>query len=153
MVERISSKRKHESLSVFKNHSDYFCSVTQLCPTLQPHGLQHARLPCPSPSPGTCSNWCPLSWWCHATISSSVILFASRLQSLPLLGSFPLSWLFVSGGPNIGASASSSVLSVNIQGWFHFRLTGWIFLLSKGLSRVFSNTPVQKHQSFRSQPS
>ena len=149
MVERISSKRKHEILSAFKNHSDYCCSVTQSCPTLQPHGLQHARLPCPSPSPRACSNWCPLSWWCHPTISSSVIPFASHLQSLPSSGSFPMSWLFMSGGQSIGASASTSVLSMNIQGWFYFRLTGWIFLQSKGLSRVFSNTTVQKASILR----
>ena len=149
MVERISSKRKHEILSAFKNHSDYCCSVTQSCPTLQPHGLQHARLPCPSPSPRACSNWFPLSWWCHPTISSSVIPFPSHLQSLPSSGSFPMSWLFMSGGQSIGASASTLVLPMNIQGWFHFGLTGWIFLQSKGLSRIFSNTTVQKASILR----
>ena len=113
--------------------------------SLQHHGLQHARLPCPSPSPGACSNSCPLSQWCHPTISSSVIPFSSCLQSFPVSGSFPMSWLFPSGRQSIGASASASVLPMNIQGWFLLGLTGLISLQSKGLSRVF-NTTVQKHQ-------
>ena len=94
--------------------------------SLWPPGLQHARLPCPSPSPGVYSNSCPLSWWCHPTISSSVVPFTSHLQSFPASGSFPLSWLFASGGQRIGASASASVLPVNIQGWFPLGCTGWI---------------------------
>ena len=122
------------------------CSV--MSDSLQPHGLQHARLPCPSSSPGACSNSCPLSQWCHPTISSSVIPFASCLQSFPASGSFPMSWLFALGGQSIGASASASVLPMNIQDWFSLGLTGWISLQSKGLSRVFSNTTVQKHQFF-----
>ena len=114
------------------------CSVTKLCPTLQPHGLQHARLPCPSPSPGACSNSCPLSQWCHPTISSSVVPFSSCLQSFPASGSFPMSWLFASGGQSIGALASASVLPVNIPDWFPLGLTGLISLLSKGPSDINS---------------
>ena len=103
------------------------------------HGLQHARLPCPSPSPEACSNLCPLSWWCHPTISSSVIPFFSCLQSFPASGAFQMSQLFTSGGQNIGVSASTSVLPMNIQGWSPLGWTGWIALQSKRLSRVFSN--------------
>ena len=116
---------------------------------LWPHGLQHARLPCPSPDPRVYSNSCPLSQWCHPTISSSVIPFSSCLQSFPASGSFPVSqkaWFFASGGQSIGASASASVLPMNIQDWFPLGLTGLISLQSKGPSRVFSNTTVQKHQ-------
>ena len=123
-------------------------SVIQLCPTLWPHELQHARPPCPIPTPKACSNSCPSCWWCHPTISSSVIPFSSCLQSFPALGSFPMSQFFTSGGQSIGASASGSVLPMNIQDWFPLGWTGWISLLSKGLSRVFSNTTVQKHQFF-----
>ena len=114
--------------------------------SLRPHGLQHARLPCPSPTPGVCSNSSPLSRWCHPTTSSSVIPFSSCLQSFPASGSFP-SRFFVAGGQRIGASALASVLPENIQGWFHLGMTGLTSLPSKGLSRVFSNTTVQKHQS------
>ena len=113
--------------------------------SLRPHGLQHTRLPCPSPTPGACSNSCPLSWGCHPTISSSVISFSSPLQSFPALGSFPMSQ-FVSGGQSIRASASASDLPMNIQDWFPLWWTGLIYLQSKGLARVFSNTTVQKHQ-------
>ena len=120
-------------------------SVTQLCPTLCLYGLWHARLPCQSPSSEVCSNSYPLNQWCHPTISSSVIPFFSCLQSFPASGSCPMSRLFTSGGQIIGASASASVLPMNIQGWFPLGLTGFISLLSKGLSRVFSNTTVQKH--------
>ena len=112
--------------------------------SLRPHGLQHARLPCPSLSPGVSSNSCPLSRWYHPTISSSVIPFSSWLQCFPASGSFPISQLFASGGPSIGASGSSSVLPMNIQDWFPLGLTGLITLLSKGLSRVFSSTTVRK---------
>ena len=111
------------------------------------------RLSCPSPSPGACSKSCPLSWWCHPTISSSVIPFSSHLQSLPASGSFPTSQLFASGGQSIGASASASVLPMNIQGWFPLGVIGLISLQSKGLSRVFSNSTVQKHQFFSTQAS
>ena len=164
----------------------FSCSVVSN--SLRPHGLQHSRLPCPSPSPRAGSNLRPLSWWCHPTISSSVVPFFSCLQSFPELGSFLMSQLFTSGGQIIGASASSSPgegngnplqypclenlmdtgawwaagckesgmteqltasasgLLMNIQGWFPLGLTDLISLLSKGLSRVFSNTTVQKHQ-------
>ena len=125
-----------------------FSSVTQLCPTLwDPMDCSTARLPCPSPTPGGYSNSCSSSWWCHPTILSSVVPFC--LQSCPASGSFPMSQLFSSGGQSIGASASASVLPVNIQDWLGW--TGWIFLLSKGLSRVFSNTTVQKHQFISTQ--
>ena len=128
-----------------------FSSVAQSCPTLWPHGLQHARPPCPSPTRGVYSNSCPSSRWCHPTISSSVVPFSSCLQSFPASGSFPMSQLFISGGQRIGVSASASVLPVNIQDWFPLGWTGWISLQSKGLSRVFSNTIVQKHQFFSTQ--
>ena len=128
-----------------------FCSVTQSYLTLQPHGLQQARLPCPSPSPGACSNSCPLSWLCHPAISSYVIPFSSCLQSFPAFGSFPMSQLFPSDGQIIGASVSASVLTVNIQDWFTLGLTGLISLQLKRLSRVFSNTTVQIHQFFGTQ--
>ena len=105
----------------------------------RPHGLQHARLPCPSPTPRACSNSRPLSRWCHPTMLSSVVPFSCCLQSLPASGSFPMSQLFVSGGQSIGVSASASVLPMNIQDWVPLRWTGWI-LQSKGLSWVFSNT-------------
>ena len=110
--------------------------------SLQLYGLKHARLLCSSLSPGVCSNSCPLSQWCHPTISSSVIPFFSCPQSFPESGSFPMSQLFASGDQNIGASASASVLPMNIQGWFPFGLTAFISLLSKGLSGVFFNTTV-----------
>jgi len=112
------------------------------------HGLQHIRAPCPSPTPRACSNSCPSSWWCHPTISSSVVPFSSRLQSFPASGSFQMSQLFTSGGQNIGVSASASVLPMNNQDWFPLGLTGLISLQFKGLSRVLSNTTVQKHQFF-----
>ena len=115
--------------------------------SLWPHGLQHARLPCPSPTPGACSNSCTLSQWCHPTISSSVIPLSSRLQSFPASGSFQMSQFFTSGGQSIGVSASASVLPMNIHDWFPLGLIAWMSLQSKGLSRVFSNTTVQKHQS------
>ena len=119
--------------------------------SLWPHGLQHTRLPCPSPTPRIYPNSCPLSRWCHPTISSSIIPFSSCSQSFPASGSFPMSQFFTSGGQSIGASASASVLPMNIQDWFPLGWTGWISLLSKGLSRVFSNTTVQKHQFFSAQ--
>ena len=119
--------------------------------SLQHHGLQHARLPCPSPTPRVYSNSCSLSQWCHPTISSSVIPFSSRLQSFPASGSFPVSQFFTSGRQSIGVSASASVLPMNIQDSFYLWWTGWISLQSKGLSRVFSNTTVQKHQFFSAQ--
>ena len=125
------------------------CSVVS--DSLRPHGLQHVRPPCPSPTPGACSNSCPLSRWCHQAISSSVVPFSSHLQSFPASGSFPMSQLFTSGGQSIGVSASASVLPMNTQDWSPLGWIGWIFLQSKGLSRVFSNTTVQKHQFFGTQ--
>ena len=119
--------------------------------SLQPHGLQHTRLPCPALSPGVCSNSCPLSRWCHPTILSSVVPFFSRPPSFPASGSFLMSQIFTSHGQSIGASAS--VLPVNIQGWFPLGLTGLISLLSERLPRVFSSTTVWKHQFFSAQPS
>ena len=128
-------------------------SCSDISDSMRLRGLQHARLPCPSLSPEVCSNSCPLSWWCHPTISSSVFPFFSCPQSLQASGSFPMSWLFPSGGQSIGASASSSVLPTNIQDWFPLGLTGLISLLAKWLSRVFSSITVQKHQFFSTQPS
>ena len=115
---------------------------------LWPHRLQHTRPPCPSPTPGVYPNSCPLSQWCHPTISSSVVSFFSRLQSFPASGSFPMSQLFTSGGQNIGASVSASVLPMNIQGWFPLGLTSLISLKSKGFSKVSSSTTIWKHQFF-----
>ena len=129
-----------------------FSSVAQLCPTLcKPHESQHARPPCPSPAPGVYSNSCPLRQWCHPAISSSVVPFSSGPQSLPASGSFPTNQLFPWGGQSIGVSTSASVLPMNTQDWFPLGWTGWISLLSKGLSRLFSNTTVQKHQFFSTQ--
>ena len=130
-----------------------FSSVAQWCPALCDPMYCSTSLPCPSPTPGVCSNSCPLSHWCHPTISSSIILFSSFPQSFPASGSFPVSRLFASGGQIIGVSPSVSVLPMNIQDWFPLVLTDLISLLSKGLSRVFSNTMVQKHQFFDAQPS
>ena len=121
--------------------------------SLWSHELQHARPPCPSPTPGVYPNSCPLSQWCHPIISSSVTHFFSCLQSFPASGSFPMSKFFISGGQRIGVSASTSVLPMNTQDWSPLGGTGWIFLQSKGLWRVFSNTTVQKHQFFGAQPS
>ena len=128
-----------------------FSSVTQSWPNLQPHGLQHTRLPCPSPAPGACSDSCPSSQWCHPTISPSVVLFSSRLLSFPASGSFPMCQFCASGGQSIGVSASTLVFPMNIQDRFPLGLTGWISFQSKWLSRVFSNTKVQKHQFFSDQ--
>ena len=131
----------------------YLFSHSVVSDVLQPHGQQHARITCLSPSPGACLNSCLLSRWCHPTISSSVVPFSSCLQSFPASRSFPVSWLLTSGGQSTGASASASVLPMNIQGWFPLGLTSLISLQSKGLSRVFSYTRVRKHQFFSSQPS
>ena len=113
----------------------------------RPYGLQHTRLPCPSPSPGVCWKSRPLNQWCHPTISSSVTLFSFCLQSLPASGSFPVSQLFASSSHSIGVSVSAPVLPKSIQGWFPLRLTGLISLLSKGLLRVFSSTTIQSFNS------
>ena len=123
-------------------------SVAQSCPTLWPHEPQHARPHCPSPTLGIHPNPCPLCRWCHPTISSSVIPFSSHLESFPASGSFQMSQLSASGGQSIGVLASTSVPPMNTQDWSPLGWTGWISLQSKGLSRVFSNTRVQKHQFF-----
>ena len=149
-------------------------SLSVMSNSLQPHGLQHARPPCPTSTPGIYLNSCPLSWWCHPTRSSSVVPFSSCLQSFPASGSFPVSQLFTSGGlpwwlgwqslasvletwvqpgdwESIEVSASTSVLSMNIQDWFPLVWTGWISVQFRELSRVFSNTTVQKYQFFGTQ--
>ena len=130
------------------------CSVDQsvVSDSFQPHELQHTRLPCPLLSPRVYSNSCPLSQWCHPTISSYVIPF-SRFQFFPASGSFPMSQLLASGGQSIRTSASASVLPMDIQGWFPLGLTGLISLLSKEISRVFSSATIQKYQFFDAQPS
>ena len=133
---------------VFTFSVQFSCSV--VCDSLQPHGLQYIRPLCPSPIPRVYPDPCPLSLWCHPTISSSVVTFSSRLQSFPASGSFQ-SQLFAWGGQSIGVAASTSVLSMNTQDWFPLGRTGWISLQSKGLSRVFSSTTVQKCQFFSAQ--
>ena len=120
--------------------------------SLQPHGLESSRLPCPPLSPRVSSNSCPLGWWCYLTISSSAAPFSFCLQSYPALGYFPVSWLFTSGGQSIGASASASVLPMNIQDWFPLGLTCSSSLQSKGLSSIFSRTRIWKSQIFSAQP-
>ena len=135
---------KKGSVSQF-SHSD-------MSDFLRPHEPQHTRPPCPSPTPGVHPNPCPLSWWCHPTISSSVVPFSCP-QSFPASGSFQMSQLFTWGGQSTGASALASFLPKNTEGWSPSEWTGWISLQSKGLSRVFSNTTVQKHQFFSPQPS
>ena len=136
-------------LSFYWLSVQFSCSVVS--DSLQPHGLQHARPPCPSPTFGVYSNSCPLNQWCHPTTSSSVVHFFSCLQSSWASESFQMSQFFASSGQSIGVSASASVLQMNIQDWFPLGWTGWISLQSKGLSRVFSNTIVQKHQFFGAQ--
>ena len=148
---RILVESKETYLSRSYNLTSVRFSRSVVSESLQPHELQHARLPCPSPTPRACSNSCPSSRCCHPTISSSVVPFSSCPQSFPASGSFPMSQFFSSGGPNIGTSASASVLPMNIQDWFPLGWTGWISLLSKGLSRIFSSTTVQKHQFFGAQ--
>ena len=134
------------------NVYDRFSSVAQSCLTLC-DPMQHVRPPCPSPTPGACSNSYPSNWWCHPTISSSVVRFSSCLQSFPASGSFQMSQFFTSGGQSIGLSDSTSVLPMNTQDWSPLGWIGWTSLQSKGLSRVFSNTTIQKHQFFGIQPS
>ena len=138
-------------LVVFVMLSSVQFSSSIMSDSLWPHGLQHARLPCPSPTRSTCLNSCPLSWWCHLTISFSVFPFSSCLLSFIALGSFRMSQFFSSGGQSIGVSALASVLPMNIQDWFTLQLTVKISLQSKGLSRAFSNTTFQKHQFFGTQ--
>ena len=138
------------SLFCILNGSVQF-SYSLMSDSLQPHGLQHTRLPCPSPNLRACSNSCALSQWCRPTILSFGIPFSPCLQSFPASGSFPMSQFFTLGSQSIGASALASVLPMTIQDWFPLEWTGWISLQSKGLSRVFSNTTVQKHQFFCTQ--
>ena len=133
-------------ISMLLSSVQFSCSVVSN--SLWSHGLQHARPPCPSPTPGVYRNSCPLSWWCRPTISSSVVPFSSHLQSFPASGSFPMSQFFVSGSQSTGGSASTSVLLMNTQDWSPLEWTGWISLQSKRLSRVFSNATVQKYQFF-----
>ena len=137
---------KHVLLLLF---SSVQFSPSVVSDSLRPHESQHARPPCPSPTPRVYPNPCPSSWWCHPAVSSSVIPFSCH-QSFPALGSFPMSQLFAWGGQSIGVPASTSVLPVNTQDW-SIGCTGWISLQSKGLSRVFTNTTVQKHQFFGAQ--
>ena len=132
---------------IFKYCASVQFSHSVMFHSLQPHEPQHARPPCPSPTPGVYPNSCPLSRWCQLTISSSVIPYSSCLQSFPTSGSFQMSQLFTSGGQNIGVSASTSVLPMNTQDWSPLGWASWIFLQSKGLSRIFSNTTVQNIDS------
>ena len=144
--------------SAYKRYICTVCAVSSVqfsrpvvSDSLQPHESQQARPPCPSPTPGVYSNSCAWSRWCHPTLSSFVVPFSSCHQSFPASGSFPMSQLFALGGQSIGVSASASVLPMNIQDWPPLGWTGWISLQYKGLSRVFSNTTVQKHQCFGAQ--
>ena len=139
-----------------QHQSKRFCTSVQfsgsvMSDSLRPHEAQHTRPPRPSPAPGVHPNSCPLSRWCNPTTSFSVIPFSSCLQSFPTSGFFQMSQFFASGGQSIGVSTSASDLPMNIQDWFPLGWTGWISLQSKGLSRVFSNTTVQKHQFFHAQ--
>ena len=152
----LESFRSHSPTSVhgkivFHEIDLLLFSRSVMSDSLRPHGLQHARPPCPSPSPGVCSHSHPLSRWCHPTISLSVISFSSCSQSFPASGSFLGSQFVTSGAQSIVVSASASVLPMNTQDWFPLGWTGWISLQSKGLSRVFSNTTIQKHQFFWAQ--
>ena len=155
----MSASHAHSSQSfvhIFPHACDAFSllllfSCQVVSDSLRPHGLWHARLPCPSPSPRVCPSSCPLNHWCHPTISSSVILLSFYLQCFPASGSFQMRQFFTSHGQSIEVSASASVLLMNIQDWSPLGWTGWISLLSKWLSRIFSNTTVQKHQFFGAQ--
>ena len=138
-------------LEMVNNIQSVQFSSSVMSNSLWPHEAQHARPPCPSPAAGVYPNACPLSWWCHPTISSSIVPFSSCPQSFPASESLPVSQLFTSGGQSTGVSASTLVLPMNTQDWSPWGWTGWISLKSKGLSRVFSNTTVQKHQFFGAQ--
>ena len=158
-VSRLNNQVAYKNKRIFILSSVQF-SHSVMSDSLQPHGLQHARLPCPSPTPRVCSNSCPSSQWRHLTISSSDIPFSSYLQSFPASGSFPISQFFTTGGQSIVASASVSIFPMNIWGWFPLALTDLISVLSEELSRVsrnsaklFSNNTVQKHQFFSAQTS
>ena len=141
-------KRSHRNAFII---SSVQFSRSVVSDSLRPRESQHSRPPCPSPTPGVYSDSCSLSLWCHPAISSSVVPFPSHLQSFPASGSFPMSQLFAWGGQSVGVSASASVLPMNTQDWSPLRWTGWISLQPQGLSRVFSNTTVQKHQFFGAQ--
>ena len=157
MVLYYGLSREKNNIRVNDMHSQarfsHFSSVAQSCPTLcnPMDWMKHARLPCPSPTPRACSKSCPLSQWCHPTISSSAVPFSSCVQSFPASGSFPMSQFFTLDGQSIGVWALASVLPMNTQDWFPLGWTGWTSLQSKGLSRVFSSTTVQKHQFFSAQ--
>ena len=138
------SESSSPSIHTYLSSVQFSCSVVS--DSLRPHELQHSRPPCPSPTPGVHSNSCPSSRWCHPPISSSVVLFSSWPQSLPASGSFPMGQLFTWGSQSTGVSALASVLPMNTHGWSPLGWTGWTSLQSEGLSRVFSNTTVQKHQ-------
>ena len=144
-----SASKSRTWISCFQFQFQFSCSVVS--DSLQPHELQYSRPPCSSPTPRVYPNSCPLSRWCHPTISSSVIPFSSYLHSFQASGSFQMSQFFASGGESIGVSASASVLPMNIQDWFPLGWTGWISLQSKGLSRVLPNIILQKHQFFGAQ--
>ena len=145
-------KRSYLSFSIISNSvSSVQFSHSAVSDSLRPHGVQHARPPYPSPPPEVYSNSCTLTLWCHPTILSSVVPVSSRLQFFPASGCFQINQFITSDGQSIGISASASVLSVNTQYWSPLGWTGWISLLSKGLSRVFSNITVQKHQFFSAQ--
>ena len=156
-VLRQRTKIYREILNIYQCSAIQFSSVqfshSVLSNSLRPHELQHARPPCPSPTPGVHSSSCSSSQWCHPAISSSVVPFSFCPQSFPASGFFQMSQLFTSGGQSIGVSASTSVFPMNTQNWSHLGWTGRISLHSKGLSKVFSNTTVQKHQFFGAQPS
>ena len=160
----MNQKNQYSDINQYSLSSSFLCvpdplssiqfrwvPLVSLSDSLWSHGLQHTRLPCSSRTPGAYSNSCALSRWCHPTISFSVGPFSSRLESFPASGSFPVSQFFASGWQSIGVSASASFFPMNIQDWFPLGWTGWISLQSKGLSRVFSNTTVQKHQFFGTQ--
>ena len=156
MLELNTYRPKEKLFQVIKERnytSVQFSSFQSLSHVLSlwANGFQHTRPPCPSQTPGVYSNSCPLSWWCHPAISSSVVPFSSCLQSFPASGSFKMSQFFTLGGQSIDVSESTSVLPMNIKGWFLLGWAGWICLKSKWLSRVFSNTTVQKHQFFSAQ--
>ena len=145
--------KKNTHMNIITKSLSVQFSRSVVSDSLLPHESQHARPPCPSPTPGVHSNLCPSSWWCHPAISPSVVPFSSCPQSLPASQSFPMSQLFAWGGHSTGVSALASFLPKNTQGWSPLEWTGWISLQSKGLSRAFSNTTVQKHQFFSAQPS
>ena len=151
LCQKVILKTKNRFYVYILHFSSVQFSHSVVSNSLQPHEPQHTRPPCPSPTPGVHPNPCPSSWWCHPTISSSVVPFCSCHQSFPESGSFQISQLFASGGQSIGVSASTSVVPMNTQDCSPLGWTGWISLQSKGLSRVFSNTAVQKHQFFGAQ--